>query len=163
MVTFTAAMLQSRQTAVFLHLLSSLVHSLRLLACLIPSLIACRFSTAMSPRCSNFPPAIHNIHAIYNDLFNLEYRRLLLLRVLHQNTGVNFKADATTTQRASTPFHLVDFISNDGRQVVSFRQLRYRPSSHFEVPPHLVPSYFFLDRLLSNITQHYKLFQLTTR
>jgi hypothetical protein len=34
-MTFTAVMLQTRQTAVFLHLLSSLVHSLRLLACLL--------------------------------------------------------------------------------------------------------------------------------
>jgi hypothetical protein len=128
MVTFTAAML---------------THSLRLLACLIPSSIACRFSSAMSPRCSNFPAAIHNIHAVYHDLFNLEYRRLLLPRVLHRSTGVNFKADATTSQRASTPFHIVDFTSNDGRQLVSFRQLRYRPSSHFELLSHLVPSYFF--------------------
>jgi hypothetical protein len=46
-------MLQTRQTAVFLHFLSSLVQSLRLIACLIPSLIPCRFSTSLSPQFSN--------------------------------------------------------------------------------------------------------------
>jgi hypothetical protein len=45
MVTFDA-MLQIRQTAVFSHLLSYLVHSLRL--------HAWRYFTSLSPRCSNF-------------------------------------------------------------------------------------------------------------
>jgi hypothetical protein len=75
------------------------------------------------------------MHALYHDLFNLEYRRLLLLRVLHRSTRVNFTVDATTSQRASTPFHLVDFISNDDRQLVSLLKLRCRPSLHSEVPP----------------------------
>jgi hypothetical protein len=73
MVTFSAALLQTRRTVVSLHLLSSLVHSLRLLACLLarllPSLIACRFSTSLSPRCSNFASAIHNIHDVSHNVF----------------------------------------------------------------------------------------------
>jgi hypothetical protein len=89
----------------------------------------CRLAVPLSP------PAIHNIHAVYHDLFNLEYRRLLLLRVLHRSTGENFKADVTTSQRASTPFHLVDFIDYDGRQLVSFIKLRPRTSLHSEVRP----------------------------
>jgi hypothetical protein len=80
MVTFSAALLQTRQTAVSLHLFFSLVHSLRLLACLLtclllarllPSLNACRFSTSLSPRCSNFASAIHNIHAVSHNNFHL--------------------------------------------------------------------------------------------
>jgi hypothetical protein len=91
MVTFTAALLQTRQTAVFLHLLSSLVHSLRLLACLLlASLIACRFSTSLSPRCSNFASAIHNIHAVSHAVFHLFEFQPLSLLVLHPMCGKEF-------------------------------------------------------------------------
>ena len=134
-MTFTAAMFQTRQTVVVVHLISNFFHLLPT-SCFLPRLFACRFSTSLSPPGSNFPPAIHNIHALYHDLFNLECRRLLLLRVLYRSTGVNFTVDATTGLRASTPFHLADFISNDGRQLISFFQLRCRPSLHSEVRPH---------------------------
>jgi hypothetical protein len=105
MVTFTAAMLQTRKTAVFLHLLSSLVHSLRLLACLLtacllPSLIACRFSTSLSPRCFNFASAIHNIHAVSHTVFHLFEFQPLSLLVLHPSVERNFTVDATTSLRA---------------------------------------------------------------
>jgi hypothetical protein len=44
------------------------IHSDCLLACL---LIACRFSTSLSPRCSDFASAIHNIHAVSHNVFHL--------------------------------------------------------------------------------------------
>jgi hypothetical protein len=55
MVTFTAAMLQTRQTAVVVHLISNLVHLLRLLACFLDCLLAasprrCRLPVPISLR-----------------------------------------------------------------------------------------------------------------
>jgi hypothetical protein len=99
MVTFTAAMLQTRQTAVVVHLLSNFFHLLRLLACFLDCLLAasrrrCRLPVPISLR------PFTTFMRLYHDLFNLECRRLLLLRVLYRSTGVNFTVDATTSLRA---------------------------------------------------------------
>jgi hypothetical protein len=78
-----------------------LVHSLRLLACLLadclPSLIACRFSTSLSRRCSNLASAIHNIHAVSHAVFHLFEFQPLSLLVLHPSAERNFTVDATTS------------------------------------------------------------------
>jgi hypothetical protein len=55
MVTFTAAMLQTRQTAVVLHLISNFLHLLRLLACFLDCFLAasprpCRLPVPISLR-----------------------------------------------------------------------------------------------------------------
>jgi hypothetical protein len=78
MVTFTAAFLKKRDRLQSLFILSpaSFIHSDRLLPWLLivrsfASLIACRFSTSLSPRCSNFASPIHNIHAVSHNIYHL--------------------------------------------------------------------------------------------
>jgi hypothetical protein len=126
-------MLQTRRTAVLLHLLCSFVHSLRLhacFACLLPSLIACRFSTSLSRRCSNLASAIHNIHAVSHAVFHLFEFQPLSLLVPYRSTETNCTIDATTSLRAGPLLHLVDFISDEARQLLSFVRLLYRKSLH---------------------------------
>jgi hypothetical protein len=166
MVTFTAALSQSRQTAVFLHLLSNLVHLLRLLACcLLASSNACRFSTSLSPRCSNFASAIHNIHAVYHHVFHLfPCRRSFVFTSRHLpmcGKEVHSRCHIESTCLNSIP---------------SCRPHFQRWTSSSFIPPTPLPTIItlrsptpmscimlILVHLLSHITQHYKLFQLTTR
>jgi hypothetical protein len=169
MVTFTEAMLQTRQTAVFLHLLyklGSFTTTACLLACFLPSLIACRFSTSLSARCFNFASAIQNIHAVSNAVFHLFEFQPLSLLVLHPSAERNFTVDATTSLCAWPILHLVEFISDDARQLFSFVQLLYRTSLHYEIGHRSVRSLrifwsFFAVHLLSNYIQHYEHLQLT--
>jgi hypothetical protein len=96
LVTFTAALLQTRQTAVFLHLLYKL-DLLTPTACLLPSLIACPFSTSFSARCFNFASANHNVHAVSHAVFHLFEFQPLSLLVLHPSADKTFTVDATTS------------------------------------------------------------------
>jgi hypothetical protein len=89
------------------QLFSSLVHSLRLLACLLlarllPSLNACRFSTSLSPRCSNFASAIQTFtrFPIITSISSRVIARSYSLLVVYRCAGKKFTVDATLSQRA---------------------------------------------------------------
>jgi hypothetical protein len=78
MVTISAAFLKKRDRLQSLFIFSPayFIHSDCFLVCLLiarflASLIVCRFSTSLSPRCSNFASAIHNIHAVSHNVFHL--------------------------------------------------------------------------------------------
>jgi hypothetical protein len=163
-------MLQTRRTAVFLHLLCSFVHSLRLLACLLaacllPSLIACRFSTSLSRRCSNLASAIHNIHAVPHNNFHLF--------PCHRSFVFTSRRLPMCGKEVHSRRHIESTCLNS---IPSCRPHFQRWTSSSCIPPTQLPTIItlrsptpmscimlFLVHLLSNITQHYKLFQLTTR
>jgi hypothetical protein len=89
------------QQSFFIFSSALLVHSDCLLAaCLLPSLIACRFSTSLSRRCSNLASAIHNIHAVSHAVFHLFAFQPLSLLVPYRSTETDCTIDATTSQRA---------------------------------------------------------------
>jgi hypothetical protein len=159
-------MLQTRQTAVFLHFLSSLVQSLRLIACLIPSLIPCRFSTSLSPQFSNsLRPFIKFTRFPMMSSICSSFSRFLFSSFIHVRKGIS----RWTPQRVSvldlhstlsisfstTPlnyFHLVQLLY---RTVITLRN---------RTPLSSIPSHFwsfFAVHLLSNYTQHYEHLQLT--
>jgi hypothetical protein len=124
------------QQSFFIFSPASFIHSDRLtpwllIASLLPSFIACRFSTSLSPRCSNFASAIHNIHAVSHAVFHLFEFQPLSLLVPYRSTETNCTIDATTSLRAGPPLHLVDFISDE--------PVNYFHSSNSSIERHYTP------------------------
>jgi hypothetical protein len=121
MVTFTAALLQTRQTAVSLHLLSSLVHSLRQLPCFLLACFLPRMLDASPRRClldvptSLRPFITFTRFPIMSSICSRVGARSYSLLVIYRCAGKKFTVDATTSIHASTPLHFVDSIPNDDR------------------------------------------------
>jgi hypothetical protein len=93
-------------------------------------LSAWRFSTSLSPRCSNFASANQNILAVFNaDSFRSDCRRSAFSSLFHR-TAPNFSTFHTTTR------------------LHSIRSQTPRSSAHFS---------FLSFHLLTNLTSHYEL------
>jgi hypothetical protein len=89
------------QQSFFIFSPALFIHSDCLLAaCLLPSLIACRFSTSLCRRCSNLASAHHNYHAVSHYVFHLFDFQPLYLLLLHPSAERNFTVDATTSLSA---------------------------------------------------------------
>jgi hypothetical protein len=148
MVTFTAALSQSRQTAVFLHLLSNLVHLLRLLACLLAACLRPRMLAASPRRClldvqtSLRPFITFTRFTIMSSICSRVGARSYSLLVIYRCAGNKFTVDATTSSHASTPLHVVDSISNDVRANFIL-ETPLRTVTTFRSPTPIIANSFF--------------------
>jgi hypothetical protein len=131
MVTFTAAMLQTRQTAVFLHLLSKL-DSFTPTACLLASYPDCLplLHVVLCLAVPTSPPANHNIHAVSHDsLLSVRLSAAFSSRP-SSKYGDEFHSRRHNESLCltSTPPCRLHFRRR--LSIISFVQLRCRPSLH---------------------------------